>query len=157
MPRNTFSRNYFQMKNVYINACFIVVAIFCAFNSHAQNPQHWTSKQLIEPAVLAENIKAKKDLPVIISVGPGAPIPTSLENGMVNNKEGLDKLKGQLTNISKDKKIVVYCGCCPFEHCPNVRPAVNALKEMNFTNYYLLNLPHNIKKDWIDEGYPVTQ
>jgi len=26
---------------------------------------------------------------------------------------------------------------------------------MKFTNYYLLNLPHNLKQDWIDKGYPV--
>jgi hypothetical protein len=25
---------------------------------------------------------------------------------------------------------------------------------MKFTNYHLLNLPHNIKTDWISKGYP---
>jgi hypothetical protein len=38
-----------------------------------------------------------------------------------------------------------------------VRPAIDALKEMKFTNYYLLDLPNNIKKDWIDKGYPVAK
>lgn len=36
------------------------------------------------------------------------------------------------------------------------RPAIQALKDMNFTNYKLLNLPHNIKIDWIDMGYPTS-
>ncbi len=124
-------------------------------NSQAQNPENWTSKQLIEPADLAKELETNKDVPVIISVGPGAVIPNSIDAGMARDKEGMDKLKKELRALPKETKVVVYCGCCPFEHCPNVRPAINALKEMNFTNYYLLNLPHNIKTDWIDKGFPV--
>ena len=146
------------MKVRFIRQPFILLALlFVSICSQAQNPVNWTEKQLLEPADLASTIAAKKDLPVIISVGPGATIPGSLGIGMVNNPEGLQKLKDQLKTIDKEKKIVIYCGCCPFEHCPNVRPAIDALKELNFTSYYLLNLPHNIKKDWIDKGYPVTK
>jgi hypothetical protein len=123
----------------------------------AQNPQNWTMKEVMEPSELAASINAKKDLPVIISVGPGATIPNSVAIGMINNKEGLDKLNAELDKLSKEKRIVVYCGCCPFEHCPNVRPAIDALKKGKFTNYFLLNLPRNIKTDWIDKGYPVSK
>lgn len=123
----------------------------------AQNPENWTSKQLIQPAELAEKITADKDVPVILSVGPGAIIPHSIDIGMAKDQENMDKLKKELATLSTDTKVVIYCGCCPFEHCPNVRPAINALKEMKFTNYQLLNLPHNIKTDWIDKGYPVTK
>jgi hypothetical protein len=35
-----------------------------------------------------------------------------------------------------------------------VRPALALLQQMKFTNYHLLNLPHNIKVDWIEKGYP---
>ena len=66
-------------------------------------------------------------------------------------------IEQQLKNIDKDQKVVIYCGCCPYEHCPNVRPAIDAVKQMKFTNYFLLDLPHNIKKDWIDKGYPVSK
>ena len=52
--------------------------------------------------------------------------------------------------------IVIYCGCCPFEHCPNIRPAFNLLNEMGFTNQKLLSLQKNIKADCIDKGYPVS-
>ncbi|RYF85172.1 MAG: rhodanese-like domain-containing protein [Chitinophagaceae bacterium] len=135
----------------------LLFLLFGSICSQAQNPVNWTEKQLLEPADLATTIAAKKDVPVIISVGPGATIPGSIAIGMVNSPEGLQKLKDQLKIIDKEKKIVIYCGCCPFEHCPNVRPAIDALKEVNFTSYYLLNLPHNIKKDWIDKGYPVTK
>jgi len=146
------------VKKLSVTKLFIVLgALLFAMNSYGQNSINWTGKQLIEPSELANEINTKKDIPFIISVGPGAVIPNSVHTGMASEKEGLDKLKEQLTSLPKDQKIVIYCGCCPFEHCPNVRPAINVLKEMNFTNYYLLNLPNNIKKDWIDQGYPVEK
>jgi len=135
---------------------FLFAVMFAAFSSHAQNPENWTKEQLMEPSVLAASISSAKDVPLIICVGPGAPIPNSVNVGLVNNKHGLKKLKAALATIDKNKKIVIYCGCCPFEHCPNVRPAIDVLKEMKFTNYYLFNLPQNLKADWIDKGYPVT-
>ena len=145
------------MKKLSIKLFIFECILFFSINCKAQNPVNWTDKQLIEPADLANVITSKKEVPVIISVGSGAIIPNSIDVGIVNSKEGLDKLKTQLKGIGRDKKIIIYCGCCPFEHCPNVRPAINALKEMNFTNYYLLDLPHNIKKDWIENGYPVSK
>jgi len=146
------------VKKLLVTKLLIVVgALLFAMNSYGQNPINWTNKQLIQPSELANEINTKKDVPYIISVGPGAVIPNSVNAGMASEKEGLDKLKEQLNNLPKDQKIVIYCGCCPFEHCPNVRPAINVLKEMNFTNFYLLNIPNNIKKDWIDLGYPVEK
>lgn len=135
----------------------LLFASFLVIDSDAQNPVNWTEKQLVDPADLANAISTKKDVPVIISVGPGATIPHSVDVGMINNPECLQKLMTQLKTIDKDKKVVIYCGCCPYEHCPNVRPAIDALKEMKFTNYYWINLPHNIKRDWIDKGYPVLK
>lgn len=140
-----------------IRLIFAMCVLFITAASHAQNPVNWTGKQLIEPATLAAEIQAHKNVPLIISVGPGAVIPNSVDAGMASEQEGIDKFKATLSNLPKDKRIVVYCGCCPFEHCPNVRPAISALKEMNFTNYYLLNIPNNIKKDWIEQGYPVKE
>ena len=137
---------------------FVLIAFSLTTKSlWAQNPENWTSKQLIEPAELAQTLQTGKDLPVIISVGPGATIPNSIPVGMTKEKDNIDTLKSKLSVLQKDAKIVVYCGCCPFEHCPNVRPAIAALKELKFTNYHLLNLPHNLKADWIDKGYPVIK
>lgn len=122
--------------------------------SQGQKPENWTAGQLIEPAALAKTLQSNKDLPVIISVGPGAIIPHSIDIGMVEDEKNLDKFKEELNKLPKSTNIVVYCGCCPFEHCPNVRPAIAELKKMKFTNYHLLNLPHNIRTDWISKGYP---
>jgi hypothetical protein len=134
----------------------LLLLLGLSIGSIAQKPANWTEKQLMEPADLANTIAAKNELPVIISVGPGAVIPNSFDAGMASTPEGLEKLKAHLKTIDTHKKIVIYCGCCPFDHCPNVRPAIELLKEMHFTNYYLLNLSHNIRKDWIEKGYPVA-
>jgi hypothetical protein len=144
-------------RRASINLFTLAISFLFAVCSYAQKPVNWTDKQLIQPSELANTITDKKDLPVIVSVGPGATIPNSIAIGMVNKPVGLEQLKEQLKNIDKDQKVVIYCGCCPYEHCPNVRPAIDALKEMKFTNYFLLDLPHNIKKDWIDKGYPVSK
>jgi hypothetical protein len=106
---------------------------------------------------LAATLKANKDVPIIFSVGPDAIIPNSIDIGMVKDEKNLAKFKVQISRLSKSDNILIYCGCCPFEHCPNVRPAIAVLQNMQFTNYHLLDLPHNIKTDWIDKGYPVTK
>jgi thiosulfate/3-mercaptopyruvate sulfurtransferase len=126
-------------------------------NANAQNPQNWTAYELIQPAQLASILSNKNENITIISVGPFNTIPHTISVGMTGKKEGLDKLKTELASMKKDTRIVIYCGCCPFEHCPNVRPAIDVLKEMKFTNFYLLNLPDNIKINWIDKGYPVIK
>ncbi len=134
----------------------LLLAFICAVSSAgAQKPETWTKDQLMEPAALAARITEKKNVPVLLSVGPGASIPGSVAIGMVNEAEGIGKLRTYLQSMAKDQEVVVYCGCCPFAHCPNVRPALAALKEFQFTRYYLLNIPQNLKKDWIDKGYPV--
>lgn len=146
------------MKKLLSIKLFVLTTIlFFAIDSRGQNPVNWTNKQLIEPSELAAAIKNQKTAPMIFSVGPAATIPHSIDIGMVKDKPNLDKFKHELNKLPKQTKIVVYCGCCPYEHCPNVRPAIDVLKEMKFTNYFLLNLPNNIKKDWIDKGYPTTK
>lgn len=132
--------------------CFLTM-VDCQ-NASAQNPVNWTSDQLIEPSELAASIKSNKEIPIIFSIGPGAIIPHSKDMGMIKEEDNMKKFKEQLLNLPKDTQIVVYCGCCPYEHCPNVRPAIQLLKDMKFTNYKLLDLPHNIKIDWINKGYP---
>lgn len=132
----------------------IVLALFISSKSFGQNPVNWTSDQLVEPSELSATITANKNIPVIFSVGPGAIIPHSKDIGMVKDAENMKKFKDELANLPKDTQIVIYCGCCPFERCPNVRPAIQLLKDMKFTNYKLLDLPNNIKIDWINKGYP---
>lgn len=133
------------------------ILILSLLQAAAQAPVNWTKEQLLAPQELATLLSSGKKRPVIISVGPGANIPHSLHIGMTNDDGNLAKLKMEVSTLSREASVVLYCGCCPFEHCPNVRPAITVLKEAGFTNYRLLNLPSNLKKDWIDKGYPVVR
>ncbi len=127
------------------------------FTSFKHNEEPWSPKQLLAPADLAKTIndpKAKQ--PIIYSIGPTATIKGSIDIGPAQDKANLDKLKEQLSKLPTDANIVIYCGCCPFEHCPNIRPAFTLLNKMKFTNQKLLALQHNIKIDWINKGFPVN-
>jgi len=141
------------MKKTFFS--FILGLISFSFQQcSAQKPVNWTPDQLIEPSALAKTIESNKNLPLIYCVGPGVVIPHSIVIGMTNDEKNLEKFKDSLSNLPRNSNIVIYCGCCPFEHCPNVRPAIALLQQMKFTNYHLLDLPHNIKTDWIGKGYP---
>ena len=143
------------MKTKKIFSCLFFALIAFGFQQcKAQQPENWTKDQLIEPATLAATLDSNKVLPLIYCVGPGVVIPHSIDIGMTGDQKNLDKLRDNLNNVFRTTDIVIYCGCCPFDHCPNIRPAIALLKEMNFTNFHLLDLPHNIKTDWIDKGYP---
>jgi len=146
-----------NMKKNKIIHFFILGIILLGFQrctAQNSNPENWTKDQLIEPVTLAQTIEANKNVPLIYCVGPGVVIPHSIDIGMTKDEKNLQKFKDSLKTVPRNANIVIYCGCCPFEHCPNVRPAISLLKEMKFTNYQLLNLPHNIKTDWIAKGYP---
>ncbi len=145
------------MKNIRVlQYCLFLSVIVSCNNSYAQNPVNWTSDQLTPPAELAATFKANKELPVIFSVGPGAIIPNSIDIGMVKDEKNLAKLQQELSKLPTSTNVLIYCGCCPYEHCPDVRPAIALLKSMKFINYHLLDLPHNIKTDWITKGYPTV-
>ena len=131
--------------------------VSCFAPAQGQNDP-WTSQQLLAPADLAKTLNdPKSPQPIIYSVGMQAIVKGSIDIGPAMVAENLEKLKQNLGKLPKNAPIVVYCGCCPFSRCPNVRPAIALLKEMQFTNYKLLNLPQNIKVDWIDKGYPMNE
>ena len=143
---------------------FILISALTATAFSLRNPQRqnndypWTEKQLMPPADLAAMlINPKATLPVIFCIGPSNAIKGAVNIGPAKEKANLDKLKEQLMKLSKDTSIVIYCGCCPYKPCPNVRPAFSLLNEMKFTNHKLLDLPHNFKTDWIDKKYPVSE
>ena len=123
-----------------------------------QQGNPWSEKQLMPPAELAKIVSdsaAKK--PHIFSIGPSDGIPYSIAIGPAKEKENIEKFRKELSKLPKDAPIVIYCGCCPFAPCPNIRPAFNLLNEMKFTNHKLLNLAQNYKADWLDKGYPVKK
>ena len=124
----------------------------------AQNIKQWKPEQLLPPDSLAGIIVTPSTLkPLIINIGPSGSIKGSIEVGPVGKSKNLNTLRELLLKEDKDRKIVIYCGCCPYKNCPNINPALSLLTTLKFTNYKLLDLPHNLKVDWIDHGYPMAK
>ena len=143
-----------KKSTCFLSVCVAILLIgVVAFTVKQTEP--WTPEQLMQPedlaAVINDSSAAK---PLIICIGPSGVIRGSVEVGPANEPENLDKLKKLVAREDRKREIVIYCGCCPFIKCPNIRPAFSSLTSMKFTNLKLLNLPHNIKVDWIEHGYP---
>jgi len=134
------------------------ITVFSFKNFTIQNKQDtWTQKQLMEPAKLAAIINNPDAVkPLIYSIGFEGGIKGSVVIGPVSEDSNLAKFKTALSKLPKNANIVIYCGCCPFEHCPNIRPAFRLLNQMKFTNQKMLNLSHNLRADWISKGYPMS-
>ncbi len=83
---------------------------------------------MLNPADLAKILNdAKSKKPILLSIGFGGGIKISKETGATKEKEGIENLKKELAKLPKDADIVIYCGCCPFKDCPNIRPAFKIL------------------------------
>ncbi|MCF0063382.1 rhodanese-like domain-containing protein [Dyadobacter chenwenxiniae] len=139
---------------------FLLIFSFILLSLHIQaqtKEEPWTESQLMptsELAALIENPDAAK--PLIINIGPQAVIKGSVDVGPGKEKDNIKKLEKMLSKEKKDREVILYCGCCPFDKCPNIRPAFSLIKEKGFAKAKLLNVPKNIKTNWIDAGYPVN-
>ena len=70
---------------------------------------------------------------------------------------GLQQLQKRVEGLSHDSFIVLYCGCCPWNRCPNVGPAFKLLHDFGFTHVKVLYLADNFGADWADKGFPVER
>lgn len=153
-----------NLKSTFL-LLILVSILSVAFQKEAFAQEPWSKNQLIEPSELAAIITNEKvKQPFIISVSPkgahgvrpGKGIKGAIDFGAADEPQNLEKLKASLENLPKDREIVLYCGCCPFNVCPNIRPAFSLLNEMGFTRHKLLNLEKNIRVDWLNKGYPMN-
>jgi thiosulfate/3-mercaptopyruvate sulfurtransferase len=134
------------------------VVSFCltAFLLMAADP--WTSHDIVTPEALAKDMKG----PLIIHVGfdvlyRAVHIAGTPYAGPASKPDGIEGLKKVVAGQPRDRDIVIYCGCCPMEKCPNVRPAFAALHALGYMHVRVLSLPENLKTDWTDKGYPVDR
>jgi thiosulfate/3-mercaptopyruvate sulfurtransferase len=123
----------------------------------------WTPVQTVQAAQFAEELKLVKDpSPVVIYVGVrtlynGAHIPGAVFHGPGSTEEGISDLKKYAATLPKNSNIVLYCGCCPLEKCPNLRPAFTAIRDMGFAQLRVLILPTDFNTDWVEKGYPIQK
>jgi thiosulfate/3-mercaptopyruvate sulfurtransferase len=161
------------MMRLGIVAMLVTLAPFFA---HAQGPASDPSSaappgsafsipqaQLLQPDALNRLLQAAgADKPLVLQVGSHvlyaqAHIPGGEYVGPGSQPAGLQSLQSRVASLPHKTIIVLYCGCCPWNHCPNIGPAFTKLKEMGFTNVKVLYLADNFGANWVDKGYPVEQ
>ncbi len=132
-------------------AGLLVSAVVCG-------TEPWTDSDLVQPEQVAKDLRT----PLLIHVGfpvlyRATHITGSVFAGPGSKEEGIADLKKAVAGQPRTREIVLYCGCCPFDKCPNIRPAFAALHEMGFTHVKAMVVPTNLKTDWIDKGYPTEK
>src|SRR5208283_458830 len=116
--------------------------------------------QLITPEELAKSLQSAKQKPLVLQVGPHAlyaqaHIPGAEYMGAASSDAGQQKLRERVKALPHNTAIVIYCGCCPWGHCPNMHPAYQQLRALGFTNVKALYIADNFGTDWVSQGYPV--
>jgi thiosulfate/3-mercaptopyruvate sulfurtransferase len=148
----------------YAATAILALASILAMTAQAQNAaaDPWTPAQVIQPSQLAALLSHPTGAkPVILQVGfqvlyKSKHIPGAIYAGPASTPEGRQALKDVARKIPRNADIYIYCGCCPIEKCPNIRPAFWALQAMGFTHLHVVMLPTSFGKDWVAHGYPVA-
>ena len=141
----------------------LAVSIAIACSAFAYQASTIPASHLISPDELAKLLQSPKgEKPLLIHVGfhvlyLQGHIPASEYIGPASDPTALQKLRDRVQSLPRNKFIVIYCGCCPWDHCPNLKPADDALRALGFTNVKTLHLPNNIATDWRDKGYPMAK
>jgi len=119
--------------------------------------------RLINPDELVKLLQSSKgEKPLMIQVGSRvlyeqAHIPGSEYIGPASSEAGIEQLRKRVEALPRKQFIVIYCGCCPWNHCPNVKPADDALHAMGFAHVQVLYIPGNFGMDWVEKGYPTAK
>ena len=121
------------------------------------------SSRVISPEELVKILQSEaKEKTLLLQVGSHvlysqAHIPGSEYIGPAATSAGLQQLKNRVDPLPRNRSIVLYCGCCPWTHCPNMKPADDALQAMGFRNVKVLFIANNFGADWVQKGYPTAK
>jgi hypothetical protein len=159
--RGMTMRTVRRATDCWIAAVVVALSMSCA-RPQANPHGPWTAAEALQPADLVETLKGGGPKPTIVYVGfkalyhPGH-IPGATFHGPAAEPAGMADLRTWASSQPKDAPVVIYCGCCPFDHCPNMVPAYDALRELGFTKVRVLILPSNFEVDWVNKGYPIER
>lgn len=157
--RSTFPKIFIAA----LGALCLVLAIggqcfAAATDTSAHDP--WDKSQIIMPEDLARLMVAPQGKkPLVVYVGfdflyRGGHILGAQYVGTGREPKGIEALKKWAQGVARDQEVVIYCGCCPFKDCPNIRPAYEALRQMGLTQIKVLYLEDGFAKNWLNKGYP---
>jgi hypothetical protein len=144
---------------------FLGAGFHRAATAAAPGPAQEVAKQeipaavVMEPGPFADMLAHAKEKPAIVNVGvkflyDSAHIPGSIYLGPGRNSDGIDALEKWAQDLPRNKAVVIYCGCCPWDKCPNIRPAYTALQKMGFTQIKVIHIPQDFATDWVAKGLP---
>ena len=153
---------------IAVLAILLIVHTYCPaqFSGSAVSPQSAFSipqAQLIQPDELNRLLQTSGAAkPLILQVGSHvlfaeAHIQGAEYAGPGSQAAGLKQLQDRVASLSHKTFIVLYCGCCPWNRCPNLGPAYWQLNNLGFTYVKVLYLADNFGADWVNMGYPVEQ
>jgi hypothetical protein len=122
------------------------------------------ASQLVQPADLVRELASAsaEARATIVYVGfrtlfAGGHIPGATFHGSASAEQGLADIKKWAASLPRTTNLVIYCGCCPFERCPNIRPAFALFRDMGFTNLRVLELPTSFAADWAGKNYAIEK
>jgi thiosulfate/3-mercaptopyruvate sulfurtransferase len=160
----TYSATVFVLAFLLSAAvALLVVPTRVANADEAKASDPWTAAQSVQAAELARELTDKVVTPpTILYVGfrslfAGGHVPGAVYHGTASTEEGLAELKKWADGLPRSTNLVIYCGCCPLEKCPNIRPAFTALGSMGFKKLRVLILPTSFAADWAGKGYPIAK
>lgn len=154
-----------NLLNRHPDSCAATLLSLAAFvtlvSNSARAADPWTAPQLVKPAALAAQLAKSKTRPAILQVGfltlyQQAHIRGAEYCGPASKSEGLERLRKCVEKLPRTSEIVIYCGCCPWKDCPNVRPAFAELKKLGFKNVRVLEIAQTFGENWVKKGYPVA-
>lgn len=151
-----------------------VLVLTALFASLVASPRAWAGytyvragtipeSALIHPEALIATLQGSSgEKPLILQVGAHvlfvqAHIPGSEYVGPGEEDAGLKALRARVAKLPRKTSIVLYCGCCPWDHCRNIGGAFAALQSLGFTDVKVLYLESDFGSNWVDRGYPVAR
>ncbi|HTV13079.1 MAG TPA: rhodanese-like domain-containing protein [Acidobacteriaceae bacterium] len=114
--------------------------------------------RLLEPDALNHELQSNPHGSLILQVGSKvlfdqAHIHGAEYAGPGSRPRGIAALRSRVANLPRGQAIVLYCGCCPWDRCPNIGSAWQLLQQMGFTNVKVLHIANNFGSDWVSRGY----
>ncbi len=131
--------------------------------SRTSPPDPWQANDLLKPEELAKSLsETTGEKPLLLYVGYSLPfqgghIAETKFIGPAAKPEGVQALIREVQDLSRERTVVLYCGCCPWKQCPNIRPAFRAVQELGFKNLKVLCLPNKFQQDWTAKGFPTEK
>jgi 3-mercaptopyruvate sulfurtransferase SseA len=154
-----------QIASTFLPLTFVICVALVSAAYSGEKPASELqpgSPELMQPQELVSLLQSSAAKPVVMYVGPRflyaqAHVPGAEFIGPATDSQSIERLRKRAAGLPKNAAIVLYCGCCPWEHCPNIRPAFSELQKLGFTKVKALYLANSFGTNWVEKGYSVEK